>query len=68
MKMCIRDRATVDMVKALNPDIIVNATGSVPTLPPITGLRDLVDKDGTNVATVLAPKYKTWALRIYVFS
>mgnify|MGYP000463621558 CR=1 FL=1 len=45
--------ATVDMVKALNPDIIVNATGSVPTLPPITGLHDLVDKDGTNVATVL---------------
>ena len=39
--------------KALNPDIIVNATGSVPTLPPITGLHDLVDKDGTNVATVL---------------
>ena len=32
--------ATVDMVKALNPDIIVNATGSVPTLPPITGLHD----------------------------
>ena len=45
--------ATVDMVKALNPDIIVNATGSVPTLPPITGLHDLVDKDGSNVATVL---------------
>ena len=41
------------MVKALNPDIIVNATGSVPTLPPITGLHDLVDKDGSNVATVL---------------
>ena len=35
--------ATVDMVKALNPDIIVTATGSVPTLPPITGLHDLVD-------------------------
>ena len=45
--------ATADLVKSLNPDIIVNATGSVPTLPPITGLHDLVDKDGTNVATVL---------------
>jgi len=42
-----------ELVKSLNPDIIVNATGSVPTLPPITGLHDLVDKDGTNVATVL---------------
>ena len=45
--------ATVDLVKTFNPDIIVNATGSVPTLPPITGLHDYVDKDGTKVATVL---------------
>ena len=45
--------ATAELVKSLNPDIIVNATGSVPTIPPITGLHDLVDKDGTNVATVL---------------
>lgn len=43
----------VDLVKNLNPDIIVNATGSSPTLPPITGLHDLVDKEGTRVATVL---------------
>ena len=45
--------ATAELVKSLNPDIIVNATGSVPTLPPITGLHDLVDKDDSNVATVL---------------
>jgi NADPH-dependent 2,4-dienoyl-CoA reductase/sulfur reductase-like enzyme len=45
--------ATVPLVKSLNPDIILNATGSTPTLPPITGLHDLVDRDGTNVATVL---------------
>ena len=45
--------ANVDLVKNLNPDIIVNATGSTPTLPPITGLHDLVDKEGTRVATVL---------------
>ena len=44
---------TPELVKSLNPDIIVNATGSVPTLPPITGLHDLVDKDDSNVATVL---------------
>lgn len=46
-------KANVDLVKNLNPDIIVNATGSTPTLPPITGLHDLVDKEGTRVATVL---------------
>ena len=45
--------STPELVKSLNPDIIVNATGSVPTLPPITGLHDLVDKDDSNVATVL---------------
>ena len=45
--------ATVELVKSLNPDIIVNATGSNPTLPPIKGLHDLVDKEGTHVATVL---------------
>ena len=44
---------TVDQVKSLNPDIIVNATGSNPTLPPIKGLLDLVDKDDSNVATVI---------------
>ena len=44
---------TVEQLKSLNPDIIVNATGSNPTLPPIKGLMDLVDKEGTNVATVV---------------
>ncbi|MBR5637622.1 MAG: FAD-dependent oxidoreductase [Pseudobutyrivibrio sp.] len=44
---------TVEQVKGFKPDIIVNATGSNPTLPPITGLMDLVDKDDSNVATVI---------------
>ncbi len=45
--------ANVELINNFNPDIIVNATGSQPTLPPITGLHDLVDKEGTRVATVL---------------
>ncbi len=45
--------ATVDFVKGLNPDIIVNSTGSNPTLPPIKGLYDYVDKEGTNVASIV---------------
>lgn len=32
--------ATIEKIKALNPDIIVNSTGSVPLLPPIKGLHD----------------------------
>lgn len=46
-------QATTELVKSLNPDIIVNATGSEPTLPPIRGLHDLVDKEDSHVATVL---------------
>lgn len=45
--------ATVDLVKGFHPDIIVNATGSNPTLPPIKGLHELVDRDDTRVADVL---------------
>lgn len=46
-------QATTELVKSLNPDIIVNATGSEPTLPPIRGLHELVDKEDSHVATVL---------------
>jgi len=45
--------ATMDLIKSFNPDVVVNATGSNPTLPPITGLKERVDKDDTKVATVL---------------
>ncbi len=45
--------ATAELVKSLNPDIIVKCNRFCPNTSPITGLHDLVDKDGTNVATVL---------------
>ncbi len=45
--------ATVDMVKGFHPDVIVNATGSNPTLPPIKGLHELVNREDTKVADVL---------------
>jgi len=44
--------ATIDLVKSLNPDIIVNATGSTPLLPPIAGLHEVIDKDGSNVHSI----------------
>lgn len=37
-------KAEADFVKMLKPDIIVNATGSVPLLPPIDGLAEHIDK------------------------
>ena len=45
--------ATVPFVRSLNPDLVINATGSLPLLPPINGLKDHVDKDGGKVASIL---------------
>lgn len=45
--------ASSEFVEALKPDIIVNATGSVPLLPPIEGLHDCIDKDNGNVYSIL---------------
>lgn len=44
--------ATLPLIKALHPNIIVNATGSNPLLPPIKGLHDHIDKEGSKVASL----------------
>lgn len=36
----LNTEATIDKIKELNPDIVVNSTGSVPLLPPIKGLHE----------------------------
>ena len=43
----------VDKTNALKPDIIVNATGSTPLLPPIKGLHENLDKDNNKVSSIL---------------
>lgn len=45
-------KADIRFVENLKPDIIVNATGSRPLLPPITGLLDRIDKDGENISSI----------------
>ncbi len=45
--------ATVGQVQDLHPDIVVNATGSNPLLPPIQGLHDVIDKEGGRVSSIL---------------
>lgn len=45
-------RATVASLSALRPNLIVNATGSVPLLPPIEGLRENIDVEGGNVFSI----------------
>ena len=45
--------ANVDFIKNLKPNIIVNATGSSPLLPPIPGLYENIDKEDGKVASIL---------------
>lgn len=44
--------ANINLIENLKPDIVVNATGSVPLLPPIPGLLDRVDKEESNVKSI----------------
>ena len=39
----------MDMIKSYSPDLVVNATGSVPLLPPIEGLHENLSKKDTGV-------------------
>lgn len=43
---------TVDMIKSYGPQLVVNATGSVPLLPPINGLHDNLGKEGSAVYSI----------------
>lgn len=45
--------ADVDFIRSLKPNIIVNATGSSPLLPPIAGLHENLGKEGSKVYTIL---------------
>lgn len=45
--------ATLDNVAAELPDIVVNATGAQPVLPPIPGLRERVDVAGSKVYSIV---------------
>ncbi|MGN0204385.1 MAG: FAD-dependent oxidoreductase, partial [Coprococcus sp.] len=44
--------AKIEMIKSMNPDIIVNATGSNPLLPPIKGITENIDKEGGRVFSI----------------
>lgn len=46
--------ANVDFIRMLKPDVIVNATGSTPLLPPIKGLKEHIDVEGGRVQSILS--------------
>lgn len=45
--------ASAEFVECLKPNIIVNATGSQPLLPPIDGLHENIDKEDGRVFSIL---------------
>lgn len=44
--------ATADMIASHSPDLVVNATGSVPLLPPIEGLYDCLGSKDASVYSI----------------
>lgn len=44
--------ATTEFIKNLKPNILVNATGSLPLLPPIAGLHDTLGTPGSHVYSI----------------
>lgn len=48
--MFLNTEATLDKIKTFKPDVVVNATGSVPLVPPIPGLKENIAAG--NVSTI----------------
>lgn len=44
--------ANVESIANLQPNLIINATGSTPLLPPIPGLKECIDTEGSRVFSI----------------
>ena len=44
---------STELVKACKPDLVVNATGSLPLLPPIEGLHENLGKEGSSIYSIM---------------
>ncbi|QWU17076.1 2,4-dienoyl-CoA reductase [Paenibacillus sophorae] len=45
-------KADAQLIENFKPDVIINATGSKPLLPPIAGLLEHIDKEGENILSI----------------
>ncbi len=52
--------ADINFIKSLHPDVIVNATGSNPLLPPINGLADHIGVDKVQTITGMIDKIEQY--------
>ncbi|WP_019241095.1 MULTISPECIES: oxidoreductase [Bacillus] len=46
-------KADIETIEKFKPDVVVNATGSQPLLPPIPGLLDRIDKVEENIFSII---------------
>ena len=52
LEIRMNTEATEELLEELNPDILYAATGSVPMLPPIEGLRELTDAKDSKIRSI----------------
>lgn len=52
LKINMNTKATIEMIKDNNADIILNTSGALPLLPPINGLHDNLNKENRKVFTI----------------
>ncbi|WP_413524592.1 FAD-dependent oxidoreductase [Carnobacterium divergens] len=48
----LQTKATVEMIEKIKPDIVVNATGAKPLLPPIKGLQEQLENPNRKVFSI----------------
>ena len=53
LMLMVGQEANVERIAGLRPNLIVNATGSIPLLPPISGLKECIDIEGGNVFSIV---------------
>lgn len=54
----VSTEATVEMIAQFHPDVIVNATGSNPVLPPIAGLKEALQSPKSTMFTIKGAVYQ----------
>lgn len=53
LKIVTGTEATVEKIKSYDPDLVINATGSVPLLPPIPGLHENLNDPKAKVYSIM---------------
>lgn len=46
-------KADIELIEQFKPDVVINATGSQPLLPPIKGLLERIDKEEENIFSIM---------------